>query len=45
MDVVDRIQRVQRDANDRPLEDVRIVKATILKDLPGMAKKSKKVVK
>lgn len=45
MDVVDRIQRVQRDANDRPLEDVRIVKATILKDLPGMEKKPKKVVK
>lgn len=45
MDVVDRIQRVQRDANDRPLEDVRIVKATILKDLPGMEKKPKKVMK
>ena len=45
MDVVDRIQRVERDANDRPLEDVRIVKATILKDLPGMEKKPKKVVK
>lgn len=45
MDVVDRIQRVQRDANDRPLEDVRIIKATILKDLPGMEKKPKKVVK
>lgn len=45
MDVVDRIQRVERDANDRPLEDVRIVKATILKDLPGMEKKPKKVMK
>lgn len=45
MDVVDRIQRVKRDANDRPLEDVRIVKATILKDLPGMEKKPKKVMK
>lgn len=45
MDVVDRIQRVQRDANDRPLEDVRIIKATILKDLPGMEKKPKKVMK
>ena len=45
MDVVDRIQRVQRDANDRPLEDVRIVKATILKDLPDMEKKPKKVMK
>lgn len=45
MDVVDRIQRVERDANDRSLEDVRIVKATILKDLPGMEKKPKKVMK
>lgn len=45
IDVVDRIQRVERDANDRPLEDVRIVKATILKDLPGMEKKPKKVMK
>lgn len=45
MDVVDRIQRVERDANDRPLEDVRILKATILKDLPGMEKKPKKVMK
>lgn len=45
MDVVDRIQRVERDENDRPLEDVRIIKATILKDIPGMEKKPKKVVK
>ena len=45
MDVVDRIQRVERDANDRPLEDVRIIKATILKDLPGMEEKPKKVMK
>lgn len=45
MDVVERIQHVERDANDRPLEDVRIIKATILKDLPGMAKKPKKVVR
>lgn len=45
MDVVDCIQRVERDANDRPLEDVRIIKATILKDLPGMEKKPKKVMK
>lgn len=45
MDVVDRIQRVERDANDRSLEDVRIIKATILKDLPGMEKKPKKVMK
>ena len=45
MDVVDRIQRVKRDENDRPLEDVRIIKATILKDLPGKEKKPKKVVR
>ncbi len=45
MDVVDRIQRVERDAYDRPLEDVRIIRATILKDLPGMEKKPKKAMK
>ena len=45
MDVVDRIQRVKRDENDRPLEDVRIIKATIIKDLPGMEKPKKKVVR
>ena len=39
MDVVDRIQHVEHDANNRPLEDVRIIKATILRDLPGMEKK------
>ncbi len=32
MDVVDRIQHVERDANDRPMEDVRIIRATILRD-------------
>ena len=32
MDVVDCIQHVERDANDRPLEDVRIIRATILRD-------------
>ncbi len=36
MDVVDKIQRVERDKNDRPLADVRIIKATIIKDLPGI---------
>ena len=45
MDVVERIQHVERDTNDRPLEDVRIIKAIILKDLPGMTKKPKKVVR
>lgn len=42
MEVVDRIQRVARDENDRPLEDVRIIKAVITKDLPGMARRPKK---
>ena len=46
MDVVDKIQHVERDSNDRPLEDVRIIRATIVRDLPGMAKKTvKKVVR
>jgi cyclophilin family peptidyl-prolyl cis-trans isomerase len=31
MDVVDQIQRVECDANDRPLTDVKIIKATIVK--------------
>jgi hypothetical protein len=31
LDVVDRIQRQPVDANDRPLADVRIRKATIIK--------------
>ena len=30
MDVVDAIAKVQTDANDRPLEDVKIIKATIV---------------
>ncbi len=30
MDVVDRIQKVETDSSDRPLEDVRIIKATLL---------------
>ena len=42
MDVVDRIQHVECDANDRPLEDVRIIKATILRDLSGMEKKPRR---
>lgn len=31
MDVVDKIQRVSTDENDRPLEDVRIIKAEVIK--------------
>ncbi len=44
MDVVERIQHVERDANNRPLEDVRIIKATIIRDLPGMEKKKQKKI-
>ena len=32
MDVVDAIQQVPTDKNDRPVEDVRIIKMTLLKD-------------
>lgn len=39
MDVVDKIANVERDENNRPLEDIRILKAVITKDLPGMEKK------
>ena len=31
MDVVEAIQGVQTDANARPLEDIRIIKATVVK--------------
>nr|MDE6669960.1 peptidylprolyl isomerase [Muribaculaceae bacterium] len=30
MDVIDRIQQTETDSSDRPLEDVRIIKATVL---------------
>jgi len=30
MDIVDKIAKVQTDANDRPLEEVKIIKASIL---------------
>ena len=49
MDVVEKIQGVKTDKNDRPLEDIRILKATVTKDLPQpkVEKKApqKKVVK
>lgn len=32
MDVADRIQNVPRDSNDRPLQDVRIIRATRIKE-------------
>ena len=41
MDVVEKIQAVERDANDRPLTDVRIVRATITRDVPGMEPRPK----
>ena len=47
MDVVEKIQGVETDKNDRPLEDIRILKATVTKDLPQPEKKTpakKKVV-
>ena len=47
MDVVDQIQQAKTDKNDRPLEDIRILKAIVTKDLPQPEKKApaKKVVK
>ena len=50
MDVVEKIQGVETDKNDRPLEDIRILKATVTKDLPQpkqekKAPAKKKVVK
>ena len=42
MDVVEKIQNVERDEYDRLVEDVRIIKATILKDMPGYEKKQVK---
>ena len=43
MDVVEKIQQVQTDKNDRPLDDIRILKATVTKDLP-QPKPEKKTV-
>ena len=47
MDVVEKIQGVETDKNDRPLEDIRILKATVIKDLPQpeKPKATKKPVK
>lgn len=39
MDVADSISRVARDTNNRPLDDVRIIRATITRDVPGMQKR------
>lgn len=38
MDIVDQIQQVKTDKNDRPLEDIRILKATVTKDIPEQPK-------
>ena len=38
MDVVEQIQGVKTDKNDRPLEDIRILRATVTKDLPQQPK-------
>ena len=38
MDIIEKIQMVQTDKNDRPLEDIRILKATVTKDIPELPK-------
>ena len=47
LDIVEKIQGVETDKNDRPLEDIRILKATVTKDLPQpeKLKATKKTVK
>ncbi len=40
LDVVEKIQQVKTDKNSRPLEDIRILKATVTKDLPQPEKKA-----
>ncbi len=42
MDVVDSIQSVKTDKNDRPLQDIRILKATVRKDYVKMTPKRQK---
>src|SRR5574344_2866065 len=34
IDVVDKIQNVEKDNNNRPINDIKILKATVVKDLP-----------
>ena len=38
MDIVEKIQMVKTDKNDRPLEDIRIIKASVTKDVPEIPK-------
>lgn len=45
LDVVEKIQQAECDRNDRPLKDIRIIKATVTKDLSQPVKpKAKKTV-
>ena len=38
MDIVEKIQLVETDKNDRPLADIRIIKASVTKDIPEKPK-------
>ncbi len=38
LDLVEKMQLVETDKNDRPLEDIRILKATVTKDIPEAPK-------
>lgn len=38
MDLIEKMQLVETDKNDRPLEDIRILKATVTKDIPEAPK-------
>ena len=42
LDIVEKISQVQTDKNDRPLEDIRILKAIVTKDLPQAPSTAKK---
>jgi peptidyl-prolyl cis-trans isomerase B (cyclophilin B) len=48
MNLIEKMQMVETDKNDRPLEDIRILKATVTKDMPEPPKPkvtTKKTVK
>ncbi len=45
LDIVEKIQQVETDKNSRPLEDIRILKATVTKDLPQPKTEKKGTVK
>lgn len=42
LDVVEKIQKTGTDDDDRPIEDIRILRATVVKDLPQKAMPEKK---